>query len=589
MARINLFIMMMERVGLIILLAFLLVNVNYFKKILLNRRAMRSKILLITVFGVFAVISNLTGIEITDNEVISTSFLTALSENASLANTRTLAIGVSGLTGGPLVGIGVGLIGGLHRFLQGSGSGAFYIISSTLVGVLSGLVGSKFIKKASFPSPLQAAAVGMVMESIQLVFVGLFTSSNLEVGWNLVKFISMPMILLNSVGTFIFISIITSTLQREEQTKAVQTHDVLELAAKTLPYFRSGLNETSCKEVAEIIKRYTKVDAISMTDTHQILAHVGAGSDHHIPELEVITELSRAALKTGELKIARSQEEIGCNNAHCPLRGAIVIPLISHDKMVGTLKMYFSDASRLTHVEEQLARGLGDIFSTQLELGEAEQQSSLLKDAEIKSLQAQVNPHFFFNAINTISALMRRDVDKARELLLQLSTYFRSNLQGARQVQIPLEKELEHVAAYLSLEQARFPDKYDVELIVEEQLKEVLVPPFAIQILVENAIRHAFGQRAKDNRIVVSIAQHNELLRVQVADNGYGIAPDKLDKVGKEVVVSEKGTGTALENLHRRLVNLYGEQGKLEFKNNTVGGATITITMPLVLEEANDK
>ncbi|MDK8210717.1 histidine kinase, partial [Bacillus subtilis] len=81
-----------------------------------------------------------------------------------------------------------------------------------------------------------------------------------------------------------------------------------------------------------------------------------------------------------------------------------------------------------------------------------------------KALQAQVNPHFLFNAINTISALCRQDVEKARKLLLQLSIYFRSNLQGARQLLIPLSKELDHVHAYLSLEQARFPNKYEIDM-----------------------------------------------------------------------------------------------------------------------------
>ncbi|WEG74303.1 sensor histidine kinase [Vagococcus intermedius] len=582
---INLFIMMMERVGLIILLAFLLVNVNYFKKVLLSRNELNSRLQLIGVFGLFAVISNLTGIEITDNEVISTSFLTVLSADASVANTRTLAIGVSGLTGGPLVGLGVGLIGGLHRSIQGGTSGSFYIISSVLVGYLSGLVGAKFSKKASFPSPFEAAGVGALMEATQMLFVLLFTGNGIEEGWRLVQFISFPMILLNSIGTFIFLSIITTTLQREEQTKAVQTHDVLELAAKTLPYFRAGLNEASCREVAVIIKRYTKVAAISMTDTHQILAHVGAGSDHHIPELEVITELSKEVLKTGKLKIARSQKEIGCNNPSCSLRAAIVIPLMSHDKMAGTLKMYFTDANKLTHVEEQLAEGLGNIFSSQLELGEAEQQSSLLKDAEIKSLQAQVNPHFFFNAINTISALMRLDVDKARELLIQLSTYFRSNLQGARHVVITLEKELEHVAAYLSLEQARFPDKYEVELVMVEPLEEAMLPPFALQILVENAIKHAFGSRKTANKIIMSVSTQLDMLVIQVADNGQGISEELLAKVGKESVISKKGTGTALENLNRRILNLYGSKGSLIFKNNSSGGATITIKIPLSFDE----
>src|SRR5574337_524501 len=108
----SLFIMMMERVGLIILLAYLLVNVTYFKTILLNRERLSSKLQLMAVFGLFAIISNFTGVELTANKIISTDFLTVLSDNASIANTRTLTIGVSGLIGGPFVGLGVGLLAG---------------------------------------------------------------------------------------------------------------------------------------------------------------------------------------------------------------------------------------------------------------------------------------------------------------------------------------------------------------------------------------------------------------------------------------------------------------------------------------------
>lgn len=95
-----------------------------------------------------------------------------------------------------------------------------------------------------------------------------------------------------------------------------------------------------------------------------------------------------------------------------PLHAAIVLPLTSNGNTIGTLKMYFKSPAGLSQVEEELAEGLAMLFSTQLELGEAELQSKLLKDAEIKALQAQVNPHFLFNAINTISALCRTDVEK---------------------------------------------------------------------------------------------------------------------------------------------------------------------------------
>ena len=584
---IDLFILMMERVGLIILLAFLLVNVSYFKKILLTRKATGPAIQLIIIFGLFAIISNFTGIEIVDNHIEPSSILFNLHDNVSIANTRTLVIGVSGLVVGPTVGGAVGLIAGFHRFLQGSSLSFFYVPSSLLVGILSGYLGNRFAKDKQFPTPIQAALIGALMETIQMTFVMLFSGGTITEGFDLVKFIALPMILLNSIGTFIFFSILTTTLQQEEQAKAVQTHDVLELAAKTLPYFREGLNEVSSQQVAKIIKHYTKVSAISITDTHQILAHVGVGDDHHIPELEVITELSRDVLKSGDISIVHNKEAIGCTHPNCPLEAAIVIPLIVHERIIGTLKMYFTDASQLTHVEEQLAEGLGSIFSSQIELGEIEIQSKLLKEAEIKSLQSQVNPHFFFNAMNTISAMIRKDANQARTLLLQLSTYFRGNLQGARQTLIPLKQELAQVDAYLSLEQARFPNRYNIQFDITEKALDYLVPPYAIQILIENTIKHAFGSRKDNNHVTVTVSLVDNLLQIQVTDNGFGITEERLVLLGKVVVPSEKGTGTALENLAKRLKNLFGEKGTFSASNNTDTGASFIFTMPLTTQHTN--
>lgn len=588
MSVLELFILMMERVGLIILLAFLLVNVSYFKKVLLSRNKLSSKLQLIVVFGVFTFIANLTGVEILNNQIIPSNILTNIASDTSIANTRTLAIGVSGIVGGPFVGVGVGILAGVHRMLQGSANSFFYIPSSIIVGFLSGSLGNRLSKRGQFPTPTQGALVGACMELIQMFFVMLFSGNSLDHGVELVKLIAFPMIILNSVGNFIFLSILTITLKQEEQAKAVQTHDVLDLAAQTLPYFREGLHEHSSLEAAKIIKHYTKVSAISITDTHQILAHVGAGSDHHIRDIEVITELSKNVLRTGQMSIVHHKEEIGCSHPDCPLKAAIVIPLIVQQRIVGTLKMYFTDASQLTHVEEQLAEGLGSIFSSQIGLGEAEVQSKLLKDAEIKSLQAQVNPHFFFNAINTISALMRRDTEKARELLLQLSAYFRGNLQGARHTLISLKQELLQVDAYLSLEQARFPNRFDVQFEIEDQIENVLVPPYAVQILIENTIKHAFGTRKTDNKVLVEIFTFEKKCHISVSDNGVGISEDKLKILGKKPVTSEKGTGTALENLAKRLSNLFGSEGEFKVTNQPTGGTNFRLVFPIHTDESKN-
>jgi len=575
---VTLFILMLERAGLIIILAYMLMNIQYFKNMLGDRQRLSTKMQLIVIFGLFAIISNFTGVEIRQGEIVFDQLFTKLSLNSSLANTRVLTIGVSGLIGGPFVGLVVGVASAVIRYWQGGVGAHIYVVSSILIGVTSGMYGAKSMRKNIYPKVLEGMVAGAVMEIIQMLCI-LLLGSDLQASWGLVRFIAIPMILINGMGTGIFLSIIDSTLRQEEHTKAIQTHDVLQLANETMPYFRSGMNEASCTEAAKIIRRFMKVSAVSITNQDRILAHVGVASDHHIPSTEILTELSREVLRTGQIKEAHMREEIGCNHPGCPLEAAIVIPLKLNEQTIGTLKMYFTDAAKLTYVERQLAEGLGNIFSSQIELGEMELRSKLLQDAEIKSLQAQVNPHFFFNAINTISALIRMDSEKARELLIQLSNFFRSNLQGARTNLVPLTKELEQVEAYMELEKARFPNRYQVDLEIEDGLYDVMLPPFLIQILVENAFKHAFLSRKVGNRVWVSVNRQDAGVLVSVKDNGYGIGPERLEKLGEELVPSEMGTGSALENLNKRLTSLFGEPAKLQFETSEQG-TTVSCNVP---------
>lgn len=565
----SLFILLLERVGLIILIAYLLMNVPYFKKVMTKREKGATQLQLLLIFGLFAVISNFTGVEIKNNQIISSEIFYKLSDDTSLANTRILIISVAGLVGGPYVGIGGGVISGLSRYFMGGEAAYTYIISSVVVGIIAGYVGHRSLRENRYPTIVQGVIIGAVLEMIQMLCIILFSPDKAS-SFELVQFIALPMISINSLGSAIFLSIILSTLQQEERMRAVQTHDVLAVANQTLPYFRAGLTQESATEAAAIIKDLLKLSAVSITNKTDILAHVGAGSDHHVPQKKIITDLSKDVIRLGEVKEAHSKEEIGCTHPNCPLDGAIVIPLYAENQIAGTLKFYFTDNRKMTYVERQLAEGLGNIFSSQIELGRAELQSKLLKEAEIKSLQAQVNPHFFFNAINTISALVRVDSERARELLLSLSHFFRSNLQGARTPTITVEKELQQVQAYLALEQARFPDRFNIHFEVEDNCLQEYVPPFLIQILVENAIKHAFSNRKKGNDIDVRVRKAH-CLYIEVKDNGFGISADKRKLIGQSLVHSESGTGSALENLNRRLTGLFGEKAQLQFETAVTG------------------
>lgn len=576
----ELFILMIERLGLIVLIGYVLIQSKLFSNILFNRKAWNTQLLLIVIFSLFAIVSNVNGVEVQDGQVIYRHLFEPLARDSSLANTRALTIGISGIIGGPFVGISVGVISSVYRFFQGGLDPLVYVFSSVFIGIASGLIGQKYMNRNRLPEPMVGAVIASGFELIQMGMI-LLASSDFSRALPLVQFIILPMTLINSLGMAIFLTYIHTIQNKQLLDRAIQTHDVLLLANATLPHFRRGLNIESCTKAANEIMNYMHVAAVSITDTEKILAHVGVSSDHHKPDTPVRTELSKSALEKQEIVIAESREQIGCHHDGCQLNAAIVVPLITKKGVVGTLKLYFTNHAELTFVEKNIAEGLGNIFSTQIDLGKSELEAQLLQDAEIKSLQAQVNPHFFFNAINTISALIRIDSEKARHLLIKLSEFFRSNLVGTRSSLITLEKELEHVEAYQSLELARFPDRYEVSIDIEDHLSKILLPPFTLQIIIENAFKHAFKNRKSGNKIEVNVYEEEDNIIISIKDNGFGIDPDVLQYLGKQNIQSEEstGTGSALANLNKRLVHLFDERSQLKF-NSSPTGTIVSCSIP---------
>jgi len=149
-----------------------------------------------------------------------------------------------------------------------------------------------------------------------------------------------------------------------------------------------------------------------------------------------------------------------------------------------------------------------------------------------------------------------------------------------------LGQERTQVDAYIELEQTRFPQKYNITF--DQQVEnDVYLPPFTIQVLVENALKHAFGARKDHNNVQITIKQLGARLAIQVADNGEGIAPELLPKLGKEPLTSSKGSGNALYNLNQRLIGLYDERSALQITSSNKG-TKIKISLPYHTKEGAD-
>ncbi|NMU83810.1 histidine kinase, partial [Vibrio parahaemolyticus] len=154
-----------------------------------------------------------------------------------------------------------------------------------------------------------------------------------------------------------------------------------------------------------------------------------------------------------------------------------------------------------------------------------------LAQAEIKLLHAQVNPHFLFNALNTISAITRRDPDKARELIQNLSHFFRSNLKQNINT-VTLKEELAHVNSYLSIEKARFTDRLEVEIDIQPELLDIKLPSFTLQPLVENAIKHGISNMLEGGKVHIYSEAHPQGHLITVEDNAGSFEPPKENHSG---------------------------------------------------------
>lgn len=209
-----------------------------------------------------------------------------------------------------------------------------------------------------------------------------------------------------------------------------------------------------------------------------------------------------------------------------------------------------------------------------VEAREREVQLALLSEqlagARFAALQAQVNPHFLFNTLNTIAVLVRdNDRRGAVRIVEHLSEVLRRTLSRHHANEVTLGEELELVRQYVAIEQARFSDRLRPEFRIDDSLLSAAVPSFALQHLVENAIRHGITKHPDAGHLIVAARRAGDLLEVSVTDDGVGI---------EDTVVIPKGHG--IENTRERLRALYGERASLVIVRRTEGGTIATLSVP---------
>jgi two-component system LytT family sensor kinase len=224
-------------------------------------------------------------------------------------------------------------------------------------------------------------------------------------------------------------------------------------------------------------------------------------------------------------------------------------------------------------------QGLGTalILAIVEQVRDRDEQTRAVALAEARALQARMNPHFLFNALNALAALAMvapREVPRARGRLRQ---FLRASFDQQERLLVPLEEELAVVRAYLDIESLRFGDRLKVEQTIDSRLLKVLMPPFSFQPLVENAVQHGLHSSSRAGRLQLTVRPTGEWLEMSVRDDGQGVPSTEIE----HLFFAERPQVHALVLLRRRLEGLFGQSFQLEARSEIGEGTTVTMRIPL--------
>ncbi|PRP71295.1 sensor histidine kinase [Chromobacterium amazonense] len=447
----------------------------------------------------------------------------------SIANTRAIGAALGGMLGGPWVGLAVGFTGGLHRYSLGGLTAGACMVSTMVEGLLGGLVHLYLVRKgkrAKLFDPLVVALTALAAEVCQMAIL-LALVRPFHAAEHLVESIALPMMIANTLGAGMFMRILLDRRALATQYSTAFSSKALQIAARAEGVLRQGFNRENSMTVARILYEELGVGAVAITDREHLLAFIGIGDDHHKPGTAITSPHTHRAIEHNQVVYADGEEvPYRCSlHPQCKLASSLVIPLRGEDeRVIGTIKLYEPRNKLISHINLTLGEGIARLLSSQILQGRYDQQKQLLAQTEIKLLHAQVNPHFLFNALNTLSAVIRRNPEHARQLVQYLSTFFRKNLKRSSEV-ATLADEIEHVSAYLHIEEARFAGRLHVDIELAEDARQVQLPAFSLQPIVENAIKHGTSQLLEPGRIRIGARCDQGALRVTVEDNAGLYAP----------------------------------------------------------------
>ena len=354
---------------------------------------------------------------------------------------------------------------------------------------------------------------------------------------------------------------------------AIGMQSALHAATATLPHLRRGLSPPSAAQAVPHLRRLTGAASVALADTHTVLAIDGEGGEQVRPG----DMLSRLLARTRDDRV-RIEPRLTSSDPTCPLRSAVLAPLLVQGRRVGTLIAFYARTGRPPASEVRVVMEAASLVSAQLELSVVADQEERLARAELRALRAEISPHFIYNALAAVAGDIHARPDDARELLIDFAEFTRYLFRDGRSY-VTLGEELDHVERYLRLEQARFR-ALQVTLDVAPQTLGTVVPAMSVQPLVENAVRHGIERRAGTGRVVVRARVVGQDIELRVSDDGSGIDPERLPGL-----LAGAGGGIGLANVDGRLRATFGERYALRLESELGEGTTAIMTVPNLIGE----
>lgn len=502
--------------------------------------------------------------------IIVLSTLMEIKTSSYNLNTRMIGTMAAGLLGGPVTGFFASMLGGIFVFFYTDP--ASLARSMAFSTVCCGLLGAGFYPYFQrghwkYKDMVLLGAFAEVFE----VFALLRLTISLQVAVNAIIGIAVPMIVINSVGLVLFIANFNYVFLRQDAETSNQLRRFSEGAEKMVPLFDEGLNNTEkLREFASAMIHTFGYSGVMITDRDRIKVWEHHESGFPSEYIDALPRIAVDCMESG--KLLRMYEPYGDNTVWRKVlqeNYSAAIPLTVLDETRGSLVIWVKRKWYQNTIDLEFLRILEMMIGFCLSARELKLQQQLRNQAEFKALQFQVNPHFLFNALNTISFVCREDSEKARKLMRVLASFFRYNLSSDTYF-LPFSREVEHVRDYLQIEAARFEEKLQVEIQLDHG-KDPEVPVLILQPIVENAVRYGIG---KDGVRYVGIESRDngEVMEVSVTDHGKGFPEEVLHRIQNHL---DPGNHIGLDNVNHRLISIYGADYGLRIESSTEGSKVI--------------